>query len=287
MGPNVELRRGEVVSLGLRLPAIEVGPPEAEESVVFLHGHPGSSRDWEPLLERVGRLGRAVAFDLPGLGKAEKPAAWDYGVGAYGSVVAGAIQALGIKRAHLVMHDLGGGAGLVWAATHPDAFASAVIMATGVLIDYSWHPLAAAQRLPLLGPAMVRMTNERGFKIALQQMQRRSRGLPDWFVDRLWKDYDLRSRRAMMRMYRASPPDGFERLAPVFRELDRPALALWGDKDPFVPPRQAHLQRESFPSAEVVIVENSGHWPWIDNPEKAIPPIVAFLERQLNGVPLS
>lgn len=277
------MRRGEISSLGLRLPSIEVGPPDAKEAVVFLHGQPGSSRDWEPLLERVGRFGRAVAFDLPGLGGAEKPASWDYGIGAYGSVVAGAMHAYGIERAHLVMHDLGGGAGLVWAAAHPDAFASATLIGTGVLIDYSWHFLAAAQRRPLLGPAMVRMTNERRFKMTLRILERRSRRLPERFLDRLWEDYDLSSRRAMMQMYRASPADGFERLAPVLHDLDRPALVLWGEKDPFLPTRQAHLQRKSFPSAEVVIVEGSGHWPWVDNPERAIPPIVDFLERQVSG----
>jgi pimeloyl-ACP methyl ester carboxylesterase len=271
--------------LGLRLPSIEVGPANAEEAVVFLHGHPGSSRDWEGLLPQVGSFGRAVAFDLPGLGKADKPDNWDYTIGTYGSFVAAALSVLEIRRAHLVVHDLGGGAGLLWAAAHPDAFASAVIIATGVLIDYKWHWLASLQRKPVLGPIMVRLTNEKRFRASMRSFHRDSRKLPDSFVDRLWEDYDLASRHAMMTMYRAAPPDGFERLAPLFRELDRPALVLWGEKDPFVPVEQAYLQRESFPSAEVVVLEGSGHWPWIDNPEGAAAHIVPFLERQLAQAP--
>jgi pimeloyl-ACP methyl ester carboxylesterase len=89
----------------------------------------------------------------------------------------------------------------------------------------------------------------------------------------------------MMTMYRNAPSDGFERLAPLFRELDRPALVLWGQKDPFVPVEQAYLQRQSFPSAQVVVLEDSGHWPFIDNPDEAARHIVPFLERQLAGVP--
>lgn len=267
----------------MRLPAIEAGPSDAEEAVVFLHGHPGSSLDWERLVGEVGGFARAVAFDLPGLGKADKPADWSYTIGSYSAVLAAALNGLGIHRAHLVMHDLGGGPGLLWAATHPDAFASAVIMGTGILIDYDWHGLAALQRKPLLGPVLVRLTTERGFRWTLRRYQRGARELPEWFIDRLWEDYDLRSRKAMMEMYRGAPPSGFERLAPLFRELDRPALALWGAKDPFVPSGQAALQRESFPGAEVVVLEDSGHWPFIDNPDEASRHIVPFLERQFTA----
>lgn len=275
------VRAGELEVLGLRLPFIEAGPTDAEEAAVFLHGHPGSSRDWERLVGETGAFARAFAFDLPGLGKADKPDDWNYTIGAYSAVLAAAVNDLGIRRAHLVMHDLGGGPGILWAAAHPDAFASAVIMATGVLIGYDWHWLAALQRKPLVGPLGVRLTSERGFRTILRHAHRRARQLPESFVDRLWEDYDLRSRRAMMQMYRASPASGFERLAPLFRELDRPALVLWGGKDPFVPSEQAHRQRESFPRAEVVVLEDSGHWPYIDNPEESASHIVPFLARQL------
>jgi pimeloyl-ACP methyl ester carboxylesterase len=280
---STAVRGRELEVLGLRLPAIEAGPPDAEEAVVFLHGHPGSSREWEQLVAQAGGFARALAFDLPGLGKADKPDDWNYSLGSYSVVLAAALNGLGIRRAHLVMHDLGGGPGLLGAAAHPDAFASAVIMGTGVLIDYDWHLLAALQRKPLLGPLIVRLTTERGFRLTLRRSQRGPRELPGWFLDRLWEDYDLRSRKAMLQMYRAAPPSGFERLAPLFRQLDRPALVLWGGKDPFVPPEQAHLQRRSFPRAEVVILEDSGHWPYVDNPEEAARHIVPFLERHLTG----
>jgi pimeloyl-ACP methyl ester carboxylesterase len=266
------------------MPLIETGPAQDEEAIVFLHGHPGSSRDWEGLMSRID-FARAVAFDLPGLGKADKPDNWSYTIGTYATVVAASLNVLGVGRAHLVMHDLGGGAGLLWAAAHPDAFASAVIMGTGVLKNYRWHRLADLQRKAFIGPVMVRLTNERGFRTSMRRFHRDSRELPGWFIDRLWEDYDYRSRRAMMTMYRAAPPGGFERLAPLFRELDRPALVLWGGKDPFVPVEQAHLQRESFPSAEVHVLDDSGHWPFVDDPDGAAARIIPFLREQLESGP--
>jgi hypothetical protein len=52
---------------GLRTPLREAGPPDASEAVVFLHGNPGSSADWAPLLAAAGRRWRAVARPPQGL----------------------------------------------------------------------------------------------------------------------------------------------------------------------------------------------------------------------------
>lgn len=101
----------------------------------------------------------------------------------------------------------------------------------------------------------------------------------------MWRDYDRETRRAALRFYRATPPPAMEFLAAPLRELDTPALVLWGAHDPAVPAEQAERQRESFPHADVVILEESGHWPHIDDPERAAAAIVPFLERQLARAP--
>jgi len=48
-----------------------------------------------------------------------------------------------------------------------------------------------------------------------------------------------------------------------------------------VPVEQAERQRQTFPSAEVVVLDDSGHWPHIDDPEAAAEAVVPFLRRQL------
>jgi pimeloyl-ACP methyl ester carboxylesterase len=72
-----------VVIDGVRSPVLELGPPEAVEAIVFVHGNPGSRRDWENLARGVGEFGRAVAMDMPGFGTADKPADFDYSVPGY------------------------------------------------------------------------------------------------------------------------------------------------------------------------------------------------------------
>lgn len=281
-GSAAVLDKFEIAPMGLRTVGREGGRTDGDEAIVFLHGHPGSSRDWEPLLISAGAIGRALAFDLPGFGEADKPSDWDYSTGGYGLFIGAALDVLGVKRAHLVMHDLGG-TGLAWAAAHPERCASCVIMGTGVLIGFKWHPLARAMRIPGVGQLVVAVTNRLGFRVGMSYYNRQPRKLPDWFLERLWEGYGRDTRRAAMRWYRSAPPSSFERMVAFFRALDIPALVLWGRHDAGVPVRQAELQRRSFPHAEVVVLEESGHWPYIDNPEETAEHIIAFLRRQLKG----
>jgi hypothetical protein len=132
---------------------LQAGPPHAEEAVVFVHGNPGTSRDWTRLVERTGAFARAVAWDHPRFGQADKPAGFDYTVPGYAAHLGRCLEAFGITRAHLVLHDFSGPWGkldpyvpIAFAERHREVFpdAQVVIMegaATGPspTIRMGWH----------------------------------------------------------------------------------------------------------------------------------------------------
>jgi haloalkane dehalogenase len=91
------------------------------EPVVCLHGVPTSSFLYRKLVpELAGRGMRGVAFDFPGMGLAARPAGFDYSWSGLAAWTGRAIDALGIDRCHLVLHDIGGPIGFEWAITHPE-----------------------------------------------------------------------------------------------------------------------------------------------------------------------
>src|SRR5437899_4367402 len=83
MDAGAEVRTEELEAVGMRTRVLAAGPDEGEEAVVFLHGGPGSANDWDHLLPKVGAFARAVALDLPGWGRSEKPSTWSYSPDAY------------------------------------------------------------------------------------------------------------------------------------------------------------------------------------------------------------
>lgn len=270
---------------GIRSPILQAGPPHAGEAVVFVHGNPGSSQDWARLVERTGAFARAVAWDHPGFGQADKPAGFDYTVQGYAAHLGRCLDALGITRAHLVLHDFGGPWGLAWAATHPDAFASATLINIGILPGYHWHYLARIWRTPVLGELFNATTTRTGFGLLLRRGS--PPGLPRPFVDRMYTDLDRGTKRAILALYRATddPAGDSVRLGAALRPLDRPTLVIWGRRDPYLPVALAERQHEAFPSARVEILDGSGHWPFMDDPERTEQLVVEFLGTVVGGRP--
>ena len=268
---------------GLVTPVSSVGEPDADEAVVFVHGNPGSRRDWDDLLTRVAPFARGVAFDMPGFGRAERPREFSYTVEGYARFLAAALDKLGVERAHLVLHDFGGPWGLEWAIGAPDRFASAVLINSGALVDYRWHHLAKIWRTPVAGEALQATTTRSGLRIGLRHGN--PRGLPRAFVDRMYDDMDAGTTRAVLNLYRATDDPGAagRRQAEALAPLDRPALVVWGAHDPYIPVAMAERQRQAFPRAEIVTLEDSGHWPFADDPDGVGRHVEPFLRAVVAG----
>jgi len=271
---------------GVRTVVRSAGPAADDEAVVFVHGNPGSSEDWEPLLDVVGATHRAVAWDAPGFGHADKHG-FPQTVPAHAAFISCALDALGIERAHLVLHDFGGPWGLEWAAAQPERVASVTLIGTGVLLDYRWHALARIWRTPVIGEAFMATTTRPGFHALLRRGN--PRGLPPGFVDRMYDDFDAGTRRAVLALYRSvdDVAGAAERLAVALNGLDLPALVLWGRHDPYLPHTLALRQREVFPTARCVVLPESGHWPFADDPGRVASELTALLSRARRPVAYS
>jgi haloalkane dehalogenase len=90
-------------------------------AVVLVHGVPTSSFLYRKLIDPLAEEGlRAVAFDFPGLGLSDRPDRFDYSWSGLAHWMGEAIDALGMDRCHLVVHDIGGPIGCEWAVRNPD-----------------------------------------------------------------------------------------------------------------------------------------------------------------------
>jgi haloalkane dehalogenase len=210
----------------------------AGDPVVLMHGVPVSSFLYRKVLPLLGGRGlRGVAFDLPGLGLAEKPERLDYSWSGLGKWTGAAIDALGIEQCHLVLHDIGGPIGLEWALRNEDRVISLTVLDTLVDVGHFrriWSMDLA--RPPLVGPLWVggiRPPVARWLFYA-QGIADRSATPPhevDAHIALLKRDGGGRSFRQIVR--------GFE----LTEERERfyteglsavgwPATILWADRDP-------------------------------------------------------
>jgi pimeloyl-ACP methyl ester carboxylesterase len=189
-----------------------------------------------------------------------------------------------VQEVHLVVHDLGGPIGMEWGARHPDRLKSATLIDTGLLLGYKHHQLAQISRTPDVGELFWLQLTRPFFLFGVQQGQSPSRPLPLDFANRLYDDLDRETRCAIIASYRAADEPEINAFAEhqasvLAQDPSRPALVIWGAGDPYLPVEMAERQRQGFPSAQVEVFEDSGHWPFADNPDRAKSLIIPFLER--------
>lgn len=277
--PGATMRR--ITVAGFSTVAIEAGPRESREAVVFMHGNPGNSLDFTGLLRAVPRGTRLIALDMLGFGRADKPWDFPFTLEASRPLADRVFAALGIDRMHLVGHDVGSVVGVDWAARNPDKLASAVLLAGGIMIGYQDHHFARIWKTPKVGEQNMSGANRESFQSIIQAHN--PRPLPREFVDRNYDGFDRATRCSVLKLYRNGPDlsELGRQHAEALRPYDKPALVLWGDRDPWLPQYLAQSNREGFPSADIRVFENSGHWPFVDEEQRSVDLIGAFLRRHV------
>jgi pimeloyl-ACP methyl ester carboxylesterase len=203
--------------------------------VVCMHGLPVSAYLYRKVLpELAARDLRGVAFDLPGLGFADRPREFDYSWSGLGRWSLDAVDALGLDRFHLVVHDIGGPIGFDLARRVPERVLSLTALNTWVRVasfKRPWFMEPYAHRVigPLnvalsRGPAIVALMRWKGVSTPVPADELRAHSLL------LHREDGGHAFLQIMRSFERTPE--FEAaLLGALAQRPYPAQVLWGVHD--------------------------------------------------------
>jgi haloalkane dehalogenase len=211
------------------------------EPVVCLHGVPSSSFLWRKVLaDLAGRGLRGVAFDLPGLGLADRPDGYDYTWTGLGRFARAAVDELGLEHFHLVVHDVGGPVGFELAAAAPERVRSLTVLNTIVEVDgfkrpWSMEPFARRG----VGEIYLATMTKPAFRMlfGLQGVKDRDatpKEEVDAYVDLLKREDGGRAFLRIMRGFERTP-EKQELYVGALRDAVYPVQVVWGAEDPALP----------------------------------------------------
>ena len=244
----------EIVERHSEVAGLEVHWRHAGDApILYLHGVPTSGFDWIPFLGRYG----GVAPDLPGFGRSAKPASFDYSIAGYDAFLEAFTAQVGLERLTLVLHDWGA-VGLALAQRFPQRIERVLMFSTVPLLPgYRWHRVARGWRTRGVGELLMGFT--RRFNLR--------RELARELADHAWEHFDHGTQRAILRLYRASPPEALEAAGRKLGELRCPALILWPRNDPYLGVEFGQRYADALGGdVELELVEG-GHWTWHERPE--------------------
>jgi pimeloyl-ACP methyl ester carboxylesterase len=245
---------------------------EGDDAVpLYLHGVPESSDAWLDFLARSGGL----APDLPGFGRSGKPGSLSFTIEEYADFIESFLALVEVERVQLVMHDWGA-VGLAFAQRHPERVERLVVInAVPFLPGYRWHRTARIWRTPVLGELSMGSINRPLLRLLSREANATPGPMPDSWIDSVLAHFDQGTQRAILRLYRSSPPERLAAAGEHLGELGVPSLVVWGMRDPYIPARFGKAYADVL-GAELLELPDAGHWAWLDRPDMT-DRVVAFL----------
>ncbi len=269
---------------GATMHYVDEGPRNAEP-LLFLHGNPTWSFLWREAVKRFSAERRCVAPDHIGCGFSDKPRDFPYRLETHITNVEKLVDALGLERITLVVHDWGGAIGCGFAVRRPEKVARLVVMNTAAFTGIRAPLRIRACHVPVLGPLAVLGFNAFARAASVMATERRG-GLEEPVKRGLLAPYGSWSERiATLRFVQDIPltpaHPSWSTLMDIEHGLERlqhvPMCLIWGERDwCFTPVYRAEWQRR-FPKAEVHIAERAGHWVMEDAREEVLGWMQQFL----------
>lgn len=267
-------RQAEVDGLQLRYVRHGRGP-----TLVLIHGFASSLYTWSEVLPELARTHDVVAFDLPGFGGSDMPADLSWPV--LPRAVLALMDRLGVGRATLVGHSLGGAVVLTVAAQSPERVDGLVLIdSAGFNVDPRARPkLVGLAASPALGAVagvlpLRRALATRGLRQVFHDDARVTPERVEEYVAPLRRAAWLPAMRSLLTS-RQRELEGFPALLPRVRA---PTLILWGREDAWAPLEQAARFQAGIAGSRVVIFAACGHVPHEEQPAEALRALRSFLD---------
>jgi len=262
---------------GLRLHVRDSGAPADRPdapAVVLLHGFGSSLHTWEPWAQALAGTHRVIRYDLPGAGLTGADPTGDYSDERGMQVLLALMDRLGIARASVVGHSMGGRLAFRFAAAHPGRVDKLVLVAPDGFASPGFE-YDKAPEVPALARLMRHALPKALLRMSLEPAYADTRLMTDDTVTR-YHDMMLAPGVRDALLTRMGQMVLREPTA-VLKTIGAPTLLLWGDQDAMIPVANAQDYLRVLPDARLVTLPGVGHLPHEEAPAASLPAVQAFL----------
>ena len=245
---------------------LEVGG--SSKSVVLVHGLGASAERWEYVIPYLSKKYHVIAPDLIGFGYSDKPSV-DYTPELFSKFLSDFLNTIGLSKASLVGSSLGGQIVAEYASTQNKIIEKIVLVSPSGFMNHS-TPTLDAYIMAALYP------NQDAARTAFQMM-----AAPNIQVDnRIIENFVQRMALPNAKMAFMSTVLALRNSADMEKKLESinvPTLIIWGKHDSLVPIKYSKEFISSIRNCQFVTMEECGHTPFVEEPEKFSKILLDFL----------
>ncbi len=281
-GAEVTVPGGRILHLsGGDLQVVDRGPRDASP-IVLIHCFTCGIDWWNGVMPKLDRAHRVVAIDLLGHDGSEKPSS-GYSISNQASLVAEALDKLGVRKAEVVGHSLGGPVSIALAEQSPQLVDRLVTIDS--IPDDSYGNVGFIGELPfkpVIGEALWRIKPDFSIRDGLKVAFAPGYSVPDAFVEDV--------KRMTYSAYTGSHDafDSYTGEKPLPQRVaatGKPLMAIMGAEEQIAKDPRAALAayRAAVPDARTVLIQGAGHSPNVEKPGETAALILGFSRHELQA----
>lgn len=247
------------------------------EPLVLIPGLGYDGWMWHKMIPGLAERFQVISIDNRGAGRSYKPAG-PYTAGMLAADVAGLLDDLGIARAHIMGHSMGGFVAQAFALDYPDRLDKLILSATnfGGPRHVPITPEAMAVLTDLSGDPIARLRRGIAISCAPGFAEAQPALVEEWVNYRVAHPIDPAGYQAQLAIGLGLIAEA----AAFEHKLERvaaPALIMFGEHDKVVPPANAGLLAGKIAGARVEILPDAGHFFPFEAPDAADAAVIRFL----------
>jgi pimeloyl-ACP methyl ester carboxylesterase len=270
---------------GVDVAYIDNGRSSAQPPLVFIHGLSSYMGFWEHQIPAVGGERRVLALDLPGFGASGRPDA-PYTPPWYASIVVHWLDALGVEKAVLVGHSMGGQISMTIALEHPEKVDRLVLAAPAGIETFSpgsarwmkdyWHESRALE------------AREDELRATFETLvfNRKDAGVERMLAERVRMRHTPAFRGTSVAVSRAVAGMLDHPVAARLPQIQAPTLIIYGSADHMIPNpvfnggstrSVGEAGRRAIPGAQLLMIPGAGHTVQHDAPDEFNAALTRFI----------
>lgn len=246
------------------------------QPVVLLHGIPTWGYLWRDIWPTLSTQHRTLVPDLLGFGFSDRRDCFDRSIARQAEMIDGWMEQLGIERAAVVAHDIGGGVALRLATLFPHRVERLCVLNT---VCYDSWPIEAMLQFghPSANQKLSASTAVTLLRQALKQGLARAPS-DDAFEGLLAPCRTEVGKLSMIRNAAALNTNLTTEITHLLPRIDVPTLILWGEDDAFQLVKYGERLAEDIPDARIIRIANARHFVMFDQPDEVNEHLQSFLK---------
>ena len=246
------------------------------KTMVVLHGYPTSSYDYYKVLPELSKHYRVIIHDHLGFGFSDKPLDYSYSLLDQADLALQLWQQLGVKKVHLLAHDYGTSVATEIIARNNNHELTIEIEKL-TLCNGSMHielsQLRTIQKLlknKWLGKYVAKLTTYAIFSKNLRNVYFDKTRVSNNELKDMWMQLDYNEGRKVIHklsQYINERYTYWDRWIGALKETNLQTNIVWAKNDPVAVPAIARLIATEISNNKLFWIENTGHFPMLENPE--------------------